>query len=71
MILNPEKKYLVNIGSVGQPRDSNPKSCWVVYDTDLGTVEFRRVSYDIAATQKKMADVGLSSYLIDRLSHGQ
>lgn len=70
-ILNPEMKYLVNIGSVGQPRDSNHDACWVIYDSDLGSVEFRRVPYDISATQKKMADAGLAKYLIDRLSQGR
>ena len=71
MSLNPEMKYLVNIGSVGQPRDSNPDSSWVIYDSDLGSVEFRRVSYDISVTQKKMSDIGLAKYLIDRLSQGR
>ncbi|VAX14871.1 hypothetical protein MNBD_NITROSPINAE04-1611 [hydrothermal vent metagenome] len=71
MTLNPKMKYLVNIGSVGQPRDSNNHSCWVVYDSDLGSVEFRRVGYDISVTQKKMSDAGLAKYLIDRLSEGR
>ncbi|HEB71234.1 MAG TPA: metallophosphoesterase [Nitrospirae bacterium] len=69
--LSPGMKYLVNIGSVGQPRDSNNHSCWVVYDSDLGSVEFRRVGYDISVTQKKMSDAGLAIYLIDRLSEGR
>lgn len=71
MTLNPDMKYLINIGSVGQPRDSNPDSCWVIYDSDLGSVEFRRVKYDIPTTQKKMHAAGLAPYLIDRLSQGR
>ncbi|VAX15115.1 hypothetical protein MNBD_NITROSPINAE03-1853, partial [hydrothermal vent metagenome] len=50
---------------------SNNHSCWVVYDSDLGSVEFRRVGYDISVTQKKMSDAGLARYLMDRLSQGR
>ena len=53
------KKYFVNVGSVGQPRDNNPKSAYVVYDVDEGTIELRRLDYDIAAVQKKILDAGL------------
>ncbi len=71
MILNPEMNYVINVGSVGQPRDSNPAACWVIYDSDVGSVEYRRVPYDIEAAQKKMAKAGLSRYLIERLSEGK
>jgi len=69
--LDPAKKYIINIGSVGQPRDANPHSCWAMYDSDEGTVTFHRVPYDIQAVQRKMADVGLPRYLIDRLAVGR
>jgi len=70
-VLDPGKKYIVNVGSVGQPRDSNNKACWVLYDTDLGSVEYRRVKYDIEEVQKKMRNSGLPRYLVDRLALGR
>lgn len=71
MVLNPELKYIVNIGSVGQPRDSNVNACWVLYDSDDGSVTFRRVAYDVEAVQRKMRGIGLPQYLIDRLAVGR
>ncbi len=53
------KQYFVNVGAVGQPRDNDPKAAYVVYDMDEGTVELRRLAYDIAAAQKKIRDAGL------------
>lgn len=55
------KKYLVNPGAVGQPRDNNPKAAYVVYDMNEATIELRRSSYDIAATQRKIREAGLCS----------
>jgi predicted phosphodiesterase len=69
--LDKDRKAIVNIGSVGQPRDSNIKSCWVLFDSDLYSVEYRRVSYDVEAVQKKMEAIGLPRYLIDRLGLGR
>jgi len=57
--VEPGKKYFVNPGAVGQPRDNNPKAAYVVYDMDEGTIELRRSAYDIAATQKKIREAGL------------
>ncbi|MEJ5237188.1 MAG: metallophosphoesterase family protein, partial [Limisphaera sp.] len=51
--IEPGKKYFINVGAVGQPRDGNPKAAYVVYDVDEGTVELRRLDYDIATAQKK------------------
>src|SRR5277367_6248647 len=65
------KKYFVNVGSVGQPRDNNPKAAYVVYDVDEGTIELRRLEYDIAAVQKKILDVGLPPRLAERLAYGR
>jgi predicted phosphodiesterase len=69
--VEPGKKYFVNVGSVGQPRDNNPKAGYVVYDMDEGTIELRRLDYDIAAAQKKILDVGLPARLAERLSFGK
>jgi len=69
--LEPESRYIVNIGSVGQPRDGNPRSCYVLYDTDNDTLTYRRIAYDLAAAQAKMAAAKLPDFLIERLSSGK
>jgi predicted phosphodiesterase len=69
--VDPTKKYFVNVGSVGQPRDNNPKSAYVVYDMDLGTIELRRLDYDIPGVQKKIIDAGLPARLAERLAYGR
>jgi predicted phosphodiesterase len=65
------KKYFVNVGAVGQPRDNNPKAAYVVYDVDEGTIELRRLDYDIPAAQKKILDAGLPPRLAERLAFGR
>lgn len=62
-------RYIINVGSVGQPRDGDPDAAYAVYD--MGSVEIKRVSYDILLTQKKMRDAGLPSPLIERLALGR
>jgi predicted phosphodiesterase len=69
--VEPGRKYFVNVGAVGQPRDGNPKSAYVVYDMDEGSIELRRLDYDIAAAQKKIIDAGLPPRLADRLAVGK
>ncbi len=69
--VDPAKKYFVNVGSVGQPRDNNPKAAYVVYDVDEGTIELRRLDYDIAAVQKKILEAGLPARLAERLAYGR
>jgi predicted phosphodiesterase len=65
------KKYFVNVGAVGQPRDNNPKAAYVVYDVDEGTIELRRLDYDIAKTQRKILAAGLPERLAERLAYGR
>ena len=65
------KKYFVNVGAVGQPRDNNPKAAYVVYDVDEGTIELRRLEYDIATAQRKILDAGLPPRLAERLAFGR
>jgi predicted phosphodiesterase len=65
------KKYFVNVGAIGQPRDNNPKAAYVVYDMDEGTIELRRLEYDIAKAQKKILDAGLPPRLAERLAFGK
>lgn len=69
--VEPGKKYFVNVGAVGQPRDNNPKAAYVVYDMDEATIELRRLDYDIAAAQKKILDAGLPERLAERLEFGR
>ncbi len=65
------ERFYVNPGSVGQPRDSDPRAAYAIIDTARGTAEFRRVPYDIAATQSLMAKAGLPGPLISRLERGR
>jgi len=65
-----EERYIINPGSVGQPRDGDPRAAFLILDTDEGTIEHRRVPYDIAATQEKMRAVGLPARSIARLEYG-
>ena len=69
--VEPGKKYFVNVGAIGQPRDNNPKAAYVVYDMDEATIELRRLEYDIAAAQKKILDAGLPARLAERLAFGR
>ena len=69
--VDPSKKYFINVGAVGQPRDNNPKSAYVIYDTDAQTIELRRLDYDIASAQKKILDAGLPERLAERLAFGR
>jgi predicted phosphodiesterase len=69
--VEPGKKYFVNVGAVGQPRDGNPKAGYVVYDLDEQAIELRRLDYDIPKAQKKILEAGLPQRLADRLSFGK
>lgn len=63
------RRYIVNAGSVGQPRDGNPEASFVLFKDNV--IEIKRVPYDIVVTQKKMETAGLPSYLIERLAVGR
>ncbi len=65
------KKYFVNVGSVGQPRDGNPKSAYVIYDLVQQTIELRRLDYPIAEAQRKIRAAGLPERLAERLASGK
>jgi predicted phosphodiesterase len=62
---------LLNPGSVGQPRDGDPRAAYLLLDLDKQRAEFRRVDYDIARTQREMRDAGLPELLAARLELGQ
>ena len=63
-------KVLLNVGSVGQPRDEDPRAAYALYDTETKQVSIRRVSYDLRATQTKIRAAGLPDVLADRLALG-
>lgn len=69
--LDREKRYLVNVGSVGQPRDNDSRAAYVSFDTESGDVTYHRVDYDIERTQRLMREAGLPALLTDRLAVGQ
>jgi len=69
--VEPGRKYFVNVGAVGQPRDGNPKAAYVIYDIDEGSIELRRLDYDIAGAQKKILAAGLPERLAQRLAVGK
>lgn len=64
------EKILVNVGSVGQPRDGDPQAAYCLYDSQKRTVEFQRVPYPIEKVQKRMRQAGLPEFLIRRLEIG-
>ena len=63
-------RILVNVGSVGQPRDEDPRAAYAIYDTERQEIAIRRVPYDIRATQAKIRQQGLPDVLADRLALG-
>jgi len=69
-----DSRYLVNVGSAGQPRDLDPRACYVIYDIDENNeseVEYRRVDYDIDQAQTKMKEANLPTMLYERLAVGK
>jgi predicted phosphodiesterase len=69
--LNPDMKYIINPGSVGQARDGNPKASFAIFDSEKQSVKTIRVEYDIKEAQRKILDAGLPEILANRLSRGQ
>jgi predicted phosphodiesterase len=69
--IEPSKKYFINVGSVGQPRDADWRAAYCVYDVENNSVEQRRVKYDVAAAQKKIITAGLPHLLAERLAIGR
>ncbi|MGE5308426.1 MAG: metallophosphoesterase family protein [Deltaproteobacteria bacterium] len=65
------RRYIVNVGSVGQPRDGDPRASYCVFDTEKRTIEMRRVEYDARSAARKIIDAGLPPFLGDRLLYGR
>lgn len=68
--LTGDHRLIINPGSVGQPRDSDPRACYALLDTEEMTWRFRRVRYSVEMTQARMRAAGLPERLINRLSFG-
>jgi len=64
------KRWLLNPGSVGQPRDGDPRSSWLLLDLGHGTASYRRQDYAIGETQDEIRKEGLPEALAERLQHG-
>ena len=71
MHIDPECAYLLNPGSVGQPRDGDPRAAFVIFDSAAAEVAYYRIPYDVEGAQKKIRGAGLSPILADRLSVGR
>jgi predicted phosphodiesterase len=63
-------RFILNPGSVGQPRDNDPRAAYTIYDDEKGTLTYFRVPYDIEATQRRMEAAGLPERLVARLEYG-
>jgi diadenosine tetraphosphatase ApaH/serine/threonine PP2A family protein phosphatase len=63
-------RFIINVGSVGQPRDGNPEAAFGLYDTATGAYSLQRVRYDIDRTAKAITDAGLPEFLARRLYQG-
>ena len=69
-VLKAENKYIINVGSVGQPRDGDPRAAYCVFDTEKNEIHIKRVVYDMKRARQKILDAGLSESLGDRLLVG-
>lgn len=66
----PGRRYIFNVGSVGQPRDGDPRACYAIYDQGRGEAVIHRVEYDVSSAQAKILKAGLPARLAERLSQG-
>lgn len=71
LLLESGRRYIVDVGSVGQPRDLNPEASIVFYEPEQSRVEWMRYAYPIAAVQAKIRQMHLPDYLADRLEAGR
>ncbi len=68
--LSQGNKYIVNVGSVGQPRDTDPRAAYCIYDTQKKTIKIKRVVYDVKSARNRIIEAGLPSALGNRLLTG-
>jgi diadenosine tetraphosphatase ApaH/serine/threonine PP2A family protein phosphatase len=69
--LDPACRYLINVGSVGQPRDGDPRCSYAIVDRAAQTVEFRKVEYPVSITQRRIRELNLPDRLAERLTLGK
>jgi hypothetical protein len=69
--IEPGKRYIADVGSIGQPRDLNPEASFVFYQPEKRRIEWVRYEYPIDTVQQKIHDVHLPDYLADRLKVGR
>ncbi len=67
----PSDKVLVNPGSVGQPRDGDPRASFLIWDDQASILEFHRAEYSVQTTQARMREAGLPDFLVTRLAFGR
>ena len=70
MKFEPEQKYIINVGSIGQPRDGNHQACYCIYNPDEHGIEYVRLEYDLQKTYSKIIKEGLPPFLAERLLKG-
>ncbi len=70
VLLDRECLYLINPGSVGQPRDGNPQAAYAIFDMEEFSIHFRSVPYDVAGAQRRILAAGLPAFLAERLALG-
>ena len=70
ILLDPGWHYLINPGSVGQPRDGNPEAAYAIFDDQEFSIQFKSVAYDVAAAQQCILKAGLHEFLAERLAQG-
>jgi diadenosine tetraphosphatase ApaH/serine/threonine PP2A family protein phosphatase len=68
--LDIKSNHIISCGSVGQPRDEDPRACYVTFDSEKRKINFHRVEYDVGIVQAQMLRAGLPSRLAHRLEHG-
>ena len=71
MQLGQDDRYIINVGSVGQPRDGDNRLSFAVFDSDSTVLEIVRLEYDITTARQKIIDSNLPEYLGDRLINGR
>ncbi len=70
LTLDPDRRYIINVGSVGQPRDGNPRAAYGLWDDGLRKYRLKRLPYDVAEAQRKIIKENLPIFLAYRLSRG-
>ena len=68
--LDPDRRYLINPGSVGQPRDRDPRAAYAILDTDQRRIYLYRVAYSASVARRRILNAGLPPVLGDRLLYG-